>query len=271
MWIETSVCRVRVACDFSTHSFNKIERIFGAGFQEERCRIKGGAGGCNHKPLPGSRRPLQSPDMGIWRMVAIGWALGLATAASAAVDSTIPKLSEFKDGHWQIVEGPATQPTAVESDPQIDEIERILSQGRYKEAKARLIPWLKFNRASAVRDRALYLMSDAQYGLGDRFKAFYYLDELLDHYPESPLFYTALNRQYQIADGFLNGYKRKVLIFHIGAERLKCCSAFSSGRPVQSSRRNRFCGPLTITTPILSSTWPLMPMALTCGPIRAAR
>lgn len=157
-------------------------------------------------------------NMGILRTAAIVLGLGIATTAFAAVDTTIPQLSEFKDGRWQVVEGPATQPVATESDPQIDEIERIIGQGRFKEAKARLINWLKFNRTSPLRDRALYLMSAAQSGLGDRIKAFYYLDELLDQYPESPLFYQALNRQYDIADRYLNGFKRRVLLFKIGAE-----------------------------------------------------
>ena len=147
----------------------------------------------------------------------MGIGLGLSTTLRA-VDTTIPQLSEFKDGRWQIVEGPSTQPAEVQSDPQIDEIERIIEQGRYSEAKTRLIAWLKFSRGSPVRDRALYLMAVAQDGLGDHIKAFYYLDEMLDDYPESPLFYTALNRQYDIADRFLNGTKRKVLFFSIGAE-----------------------------------------------------
>jgi outer membrane assembly lipoprotein YfiO len=157
--------------------------------------------------------------MGIWRKAAIVLGIGIGLSATArAVDSTIPQLSEFKDGRWQLVEGPATQPVAVQTDPEVDEIERIISQGRFAEAKKRLVAWLKWNRGSPVRDRALYLMSDAQTGLGDNIKAFYYLDELMDQYPESNLFYTALNRQYEIADRYLNGAKRKVLFFHIGAE-----------------------------------------------------
>jgi outer membrane protein assembly factor BamD (BamD/ComL family) len=149
--------------------------------------------------------------------IVVSVSLGLATSA-LAIDTNIPQLSEFKNGRWEVVEGPATQQAAVQNDPQLDEIQRIISQGRYAEAKKRLINWLKFNRGSPVRDRGLYLMSVAQSGLGDQIKAFYYLDELLDQYPESPLFYTALNRQYDIADKYLNGAKRRVLFFNIGAQ-----------------------------------------------------
>jgi hypothetical protein len=52
--------------------------------------------------------------------------------------------------------------------------------------------------------RALYLS-------GDRVKAFYYCDELLDTFAESPYYQPALDMQYQIADEFLGGYKRKFL------------------------------------------------------------
>lgn len=170
--------------------------------------------------------------MGILRKAAMVMGMGLATTlgvasaggaerlavARAAVDANIPQLSEFRDGRWQIMEGPATQPAAVESDPVLDDVERILSQGRYKEAKGRMVTWLKGNRSSPVRDRGLYLMSAAQSGLGDRIKAFYYLDELLDNYPESQLFYSALSKQYDIADRYLNGYKRRVLFFKLGVE-----------------------------------------------------
>src|SRR3954471_12865339 len=130
--------------------------------------------------------------MGILRTAAMVVGLGLATSAYA-VDANVPQLSEFRDGRWQVVEGPATQPTNVEPDPELDSIERLIGSGQYKPAKERLIPWLRINRTAPQRDRALYLMSAAKAGLGDRIKAFYYLDELLDTYPESTLFYTAIN------------------------------------------------------------------------------
>src|SRR6185436_19359674 len=77
----------------------------------------------------------------------------------------IPQLSEFKDGRWQIIEGPATQPTAVEPDPQLEEIERLITAGRVKDAKARLITWLKTHYGAPQRDKALFLMAETQFRL----------------------------------------------------------------------------------------------------------
>jgi outer membrane assembly lipoprotein YfiO len=76
-----------------------------------------------------------------------------------------------------------------------------------------------FKRTHRSPDRALYLMGRALFGYGDGIKAFYYLDELLDEHPESPLFFKALGMQFQIADKYLNGMKRRILgIPLLGAE-----------------------------------------------------
>jgi outer membrane protein assembly factor BamD (BamD/ComL family) len=58
-------------------------------------------------------------------------------------------------------------------------------------------------------------MADALYRYGDRLRAFYYLDELLENYPDSHYFYTALEKQFDIADGYLGGYKRRLLYMPI--------------------------------------------------------
>jgi outer membrane assembly lipoprotein YfiO len=49
------------------------------------------------------------------------------------------------------------------------------------------------------------------YQQGNRIRAFYYFENLLDDYPESPLFVPALRKQYQIADRFLRGYRQRFL------------------------------------------------------------
>src|SRR4051794_27165910 len=84
-------------------------------------------------------------NMGILRTAAMMLGLGLAASAYAAVDANVPQLSEFRDGRWQVVEGPATQQATVESDPQLDVIEQLLASGQYKAAKDRLVPWLRIN------------------------------------------------------------------------------------------------------------------------------
>jgi outer membrane assembly lipoprotein YfiO len=131
---------------------------------------------------------------------------------------------EFREGHWPEISAPAAPTTTLAatqpaSDPTLDLIESLIEQGHFADARKRCVIWLLANKTSPLRDRGLFLEADALYGYGNRIKAFFYLDELMDEYPESSLFYKALEKQYQIADGYLNGYKRRLLYIPIlGAE-----------------------------------------------------
>jgi outer membrane assembly lipoprotein YfiO len=137
---------------------------------------------------------------GIFAMTAL---LGITSAAIAA-----PRTWEFHDGRWEVVREPTTPPT---SDPELDRIQQMLDQGRNSTARKTAIQWLKSNKESPLRDKALYLVAEALYQSGDRIRSFYYLDELMDEYPSSPLFYRALQKQYDIADAYLEGYKIRFL------------------------------------------------------------
>lgn len=130
-----------------------------------------------------------------------------------------PKRWELQDSRWKSVEQPPATNRQNTSDPKLDAIERDIAGRAYRAASKDLIKWFQSNKGSPEFDRALYLMSEALYGYGDRIKAFYYLDQLLDEYPESEYFTRALEKQYQIADVFLSGYKRRLLgIPMLGAE-----------------------------------------------------
>jgi outer membrane assembly lipoprotein YfiO len=137
----------------------------------------------------------------------------LVVAPVAHAQTSRPQTWELRNGQWQpvTVQNPAaTQPTVI-SDPQLDAIERTIEQGHASRAMKDAVRWLRKNRGSPARDRGLYLMAHALYRYGDRIKAFYYCDELMDEYPASPLFTPALELQYAIADAYLSGYKRRFL------------------------------------------------------------
>ncbi len=132
--------------------------------------------------------------------------LCVSSASLLAADNFDPKTEELQGNRWITIEQPSSQPA---SDPALSYIEDLIDARRYSEASDRCVKWLIQNKTSPLRDRALFLNAEALYRYGDRVKAFFYLDELMDEYPESRLFYTALDKQYQIADGFLNGYKSR--------------------------------------------------------------
>jgi outer membrane assembly lipoprotein YfiO len=153
-------------------------------------------------------------------LILVGW----GSLALAQQQPPQPRTFEFREGHWpEIAALPApttaaaTQPAAV--DPNLSLIEELIQEGRFADARKRGVEWLLSNKTSPLRDRGLFLEADALYGYGNRIKAFFYLDELMDEYPESNLFYRALEKQYQIANEYLNGYKRRILYLPIlGAE-----------------------------------------------------
>lgn len=141
--------------------------------------------------------------------LALASLLLLPLSATAA-----PKVWEQNaGGPWQPVAQPTTSSTEPVSTPELDRIEQLIDARHYDDAKDRALAWLlnAENKSSPARDRALFLAARAFYGDGNRIKAFYYVDEMLDTYPGSPLYGPGLEFQFKIADGFLKGYKQRLL------------------------------------------------------------
>lgn len=127
----------------------------------------------------------------------------------AAVAWAEPQVSELTDQGWQDVAKPTSRPA---SDPALDRAEELLAHNQYNLAKKIALRWVLDHKDSPLRDRGLYLVAEAFFQYGDRIKSFYYLDELMDEYPESSYFYRALEKQYEIADAYLRGYKRRFML-----------------------------------------------------------
>lgn len=112
---------------------------------------------------------------------------------------------EYREGQW--VAARRTAPVAPKPEPMLDEAERLLAANDTKAAKIVLLTWEKSHKHSPSRDRCIFLLARLFYQKSDRFKSFFYCDELMDEYPESKLFQTALQWQYDIAKAYLDGYK----------------------------------------------------------------
>jgi outer membrane assembly lipoprotein YfiO len=122
-----------------------------------------------------------------------------------------PKSWEYGGaGQWKETQTtPASQP--VVRDPVLDRAEQMLDGRRIDQAHDILLDWLKANPVAPNRDRAILLLARAYYANGDRTWCFYQCDELLDNYPDSKLYFPALELQYRVADDFLNGVKKRFL------------------------------------------------------------
>lgn len=108
---------------------------------------------------------------------------------------------------------PAASSQAVRGapDPVLDQAEKRIEAHRWQAAHDLLVPWLKEHPKAPDRDRGLFLLAEVYFENGDRIRAFYHLDELMDNYPDSRLFLPALQLQYDIADAYLNGFKDTLL------------------------------------------------------------
>lgn len=134
-------------------------------------------------------------------------AILLVSATSASAQPTTAPAWELRDGgRWQRVEEPTAPPIQDET---LDHIEEMIKAKQGVPAKKIAVAWLKLNKDSPARDRGIYLLGQANSLIGDRIMAFYNFDEVLDRYPGSRYYYPALERQFDIADQYLKGYKRK--------------------------------------------------------------
>lgn len=133
-----------------------------------------------------------------------------AEPSTTTAPATQPWVGELRSGkYWEAVKAPATQ--QIINDETLDHVEQLISSGQYLAAKRQAVQWVKTHKNSTIRDRGLFLLAQANYHYGDRIESFYEFDELLDLYPDSTLFNATLQRQYEIADAYLGGYKRRFL------------------------------------------------------------
>jgi outer membrane assembly lipoprotein YfiO len=131
----------------------------------------------------------------------------------------------FRDGQWREMSRPRPITGPEVPDPVLDHVQQLLARHDHHAARKLLVQWIKtHDRNAPNRDRAVFLFADVYYQADDRIKSFFYCDELMDEYPESSLFQAALQKQFDIAQAYLDGYKDTFLGMHIvdeGAEAVQ--------------------------------------------------
>lgn len=140
--------------------------------------------------------------------------LGVVHATLGQSTATSPRPSQTwelaPDGSWRQTDAATltTQPTA---EPGLATARKLVDEGRYTAAFEATVRWLLSNRDSPNRDQGLLLAAETLRLSGDHVKAFYYADELLDTDPNSPLWFPALQMQFEIGEHFLSGWRRRFL------------------------------------------------------------
>lgn len=134
-----------------------------------------------------------------------------ACGGAAGQDRKPPTWELGSGGRWRPTDAPATQPIADET---LDRVEEMIRNGQGSAAKKIVVAWIRSRPKDAPnRDRAVFLLGQANFVIGSsaRISAFYNFDEVLDLYPDSRYFYPALERQFDIADAYLRGYKNRFI------------------------------------------------------------
>lgn len=118
-----------------------------------------------------------------------------------------------KNQDWQKVSEQGN--SAVMTD--IAEAKQLVSTGKTAKAEKAFAKLKKNYPEFSGEDFDAYTKAELLYSKRKYTEAVTAYDNFIDQYPDSPLFNSALQRQYQIGSAFLYGQKRRVLVFKLNA------------------------------------------------------
>jgi len=130
-------------------------------------------------------------------------ALGTLSVATFAA----PAGWELRNGSWV----PIVQPGADTPEGQVAAMIRDLDAGKNSTVVSDAKDWVKANQTHPLLPQVLLLQGDAEVARGNKYRALFSYEDLLNNFPLTDLFPYVLEREYNIADAFLKGYKRKFL------------------------------------------------------------
>jgi outer membrane assembly lipoprotein YfiO len=168
-----------------------------------------------------------------------GWLLvaALVVATGCSQTAQAPKApaadktkAVWKDGKWIITPKDAKAPSVSE----LSAIRAYLKAGQGRKAIKAAKKFLKRHPTHPGREEAMMLAAQGEMDRGNYFKAFERFEAQLDAHPNGQFFERALQRQYEIADTFLQGRKRrvwKILRFTAAEEALDILAAIASRAP----------------------------------------
>lgn len=139
--------------------------------------------------------------------------VGVASVGQERLATAAPPGWELRNGSWV----PIVEPSATTPEGQVAQMIRDLqatpplTKKVIKAAKK----WVKENKTNPLVPQVLLLQGDAEILRGTKYRALFSYEDLLNNFPTSELYITALEREFDCSEAFLKGYKRKFLGFHI--------------------------------------------------------
>src|SRR5262249_23222921 len=131
-----------------------------------------------------------------------------ASSFAAGVTTPPPPGWELRNGAWV----PIVEPGKGTPEAQVAQMIRDLEAGgKGKQIIKDATAWIKVNKTNPLMPQVLLLQGDAEVQLGNKYRALFSYEDLINNFPTSDLYLPTLEREYNIADAFLNGYKRLFL------------------------------------------------------------
>jgi outer membrane protein assembly factor BamD (BamD/ComL family) len=137
--------------------------------------------------------------------------LAALVIASGTTAHAAPPGWEMREGSWVPVIQPGTGTPEAEVAEMIQQLKTNHTGELIKHAKK----WIKTNKSNPLVPQVLLLQGDAEVLRGNKYKALYSYEDILNNFPTSELYTAVLQKEYDIADAFLKGYKRKFFGFRI--------------------------------------------------------
>jgi len=132
----------------------------------------------------------------------------LAVLSAAAVCGAQDRTEHvWKDGKWV----PAPKGKKGTPEGEISLMRRYLDAGKPRAARKAAKRFLQRYPTDSRREEAMMLAAQAQMDRGRYYDAFERFNYQLDQYPNGEFFERGLQRQYEIADAFLKGRKRRII------------------------------------------------------------
>jgi len=138
----------------------------------------------------------------------------LVLAAAILAACLVPRLAPAAPPGWELRNGawvPLVEPDPSTPDGQVAQMIKDLAANRTKDVIGHAMQWLKDNKTHPLVPQVMLLQSDAEVARNTKYKALYPLEDLVNNFPNSELYTAATEREFDIADAFLKGYKKKTL------------------------------------------------------------
>ena len=132
------------------------------------------------------------------------WVLVVALLVMIPLGALAQESYELTDAGW-------TETGVADADPGVAAIRRRVAGGEFKDAVEAAEDWLENNPGHPRTDAVLLARADALSGLGRYWKALYDYEKLIIEHPSSEHYLDAVRREFDIANLFIDGWKRKVL------------------------------------------------------------